>query len=33
MGNVRLVTKQGEQWRDYMKGGLLEGYSWGTSGR
>ena len=30
MGNVRPVTEHGEQWRDYMKGGLLEGYSWGN---
>ncbi len=26
-GNVRLVTRHGEQRRTYMKGGLLEGYS------
>jgi hypothetical protein len=32
MGNVWPVTEHGEQWRTYMKGGLLEGYSWGTSG-
>jgi hypothetical protein len=27
-GNVRLVTKHGEQRRAYMKGALLESYSW-----